>query len=145
MKTLLLNHKQKKGFTLIELMISVAIVGILSAVAVPAYQNYIVKAQVSEGMSLSGGAKIFINDYYTQYGKLPQTSEEAGLPSTVGSYIASLSIQEEKIVVTFKNTSHQELMGKSLKIEPVATNKNNLTFECSSDEIPKKYLPANCH
>lgn len=60
MKTLLLNHKQKKGFTLIELMISVAIVGILSAVAVPAYQDYIVKVQISEGMSLSGGQRFLL-------------------------------------------------------------------------------------
>lgn len=137
------NHKIK-GFTLIELMIAVAIVGVLSAVALPAYQDYVVKSQVSEGLSLAGGAKIYINDFYSQKGRLPETSAEATLPSTTGSFVADLKIEDSIVKITFNQNANSILIDKEVDMTPIITGNNNIKFECSST-LPKKYLPANCH
>ena len=71
--------KKQQGFTLIELMIVVAIIGILAAIAIPAYQDYTIRAQVSEGLNLSGGAKAAVTEYFQDRGALPTNNAEAGL------------------------------------------------------------------
>ncbi|MHB8311559.1 MAG: pilin, partial [Metallibacterium sp.] len=81
----------QKGFTLIELMIVVAIIAILAAIAIPAYQNYLIRAQVSEGMSLVSAAKTGVDEFYTNYGRLPGSNVSAGIPSATsitGSYVS---------------------------------------------------------
>lgn len=137
------NHKIK-GFTLIELMIAVAIVGILSSLAIPAYKDYLIKSQVSEGLSLAGGAKIYITDFYAQKGRLPETSVEATLPSTTGSFVADLKIEDSIVKITFNQNANRILVGEKVDMTPIITGNNNIKFECSST-LPKKYLPANCH
>ena len=70
--------KKQQGFTLIELMIVVAIIGILAAIAIPAYQDYTIRAQVSEGLNLSAGAKAAVAEYFMDSGNFPTTNTEAG-------------------------------------------------------------------
>ncbi|MBT8100815.1 MAG: prepilin-type N-terminal cleavage/methylation domain-containing protein, partial [Gammaproteobacteria bacterium] len=74
--------KKQQGFTLIELMIVVAIIGILAAIAIPAYQDYTIRAQVSEGLSLSGGAKAAISEFTMDTGNFPSTNAEAGVSAS---------------------------------------------------------------
>jgi len=88
--------KKQQGFTLIELMIVVAIIGILAAIAIPAYQDYTIRAQVSEGLSLSSGAKAAVAEFFQDSGAYPTTNLEAGLatlPTAInGKYVSSVAV-----------------------------------------------------
>ena len=88
--------KKQQGFTLIELMIVIAIIGILAAIAIPAYQDYTIRAQVSEGLNLSGGAKAAVTEYFQDRGTMPTNNTDAGLstPATqiAGKYVSSVLI-----------------------------------------------------
>jgi len=85
----------QKGFTLIELMIVVAIIGILAAIAIPAYQDYTIRAQVSEGLSLAGGAKATMSEVFQDRGEWPQNNAEAGLAvnnQIIGKYVSAVTV-----------------------------------------------------
>ena len=87
--------KKQQGFTLIELMIVVAIIGILAAIAIPAYQDYTIRAQVSEGLNLSGGAKAAVTEFFQDRGLMPTDNTEAGLAASdeiVGKYVAFVEV-----------------------------------------------------
>ena len=89
------------GFTLIELMIAVAIIGILVAVGIPQYQNYVARAQVAEGLSLASGAKTAVTEYRTTTGELPANNEAAGLPGnfeTKGNYVRGVKVRNVRYV-----------------------------------------------
>lgn len=84
--------KAQNGFTLIELMITVAIVGILAAVAIPAYQDYTIRAQVSETFELMGGIKTAVSEYYANTGEFPATLSVLGMQAPVGKYVSTIDI-----------------------------------------------------
>src|ERR1700722_2669687 len=102
----------QKGFTLIELMIVIAIIGILAAIAIPAYQNYTIRSQVTEGLSLADGWKTAISEFYAQNGSFPTTSTSSGGPTAVavsgastGKYVGSIAVSAGgEIVVTYTGT-----------------------------------------
>ncbi|ENS6728153.1 pilin, partial [Neisseria gonorrhoeae] len=110
----------QKGFTLIELMIVIAIVGILAAVALPAYQDYTARAQVSEAILLAEGQKSAVTEYYLNHGKWPENNGAAGVASASdikGKYVESVTV--EKGVVTAKMLSsgvNKEIKGKRLSL-----------------------------
>ena len=141
--------KKQQGFTLIELMIVVAIIGILAAIAIPAYQDYTIRAQVSEGLNLSGGAKAAVTEYYQDRGVLPTTNAEAGLAlaaTIVGKYVTSVTVTGTNgiVDVLYGLDAHALISGKTLQMSPVTVNVGSVGWECSSTAIANKHLPAAC-
>lgn len=136
--------KNSKGFTLVELMITVAIVGILAAVALPAYQDYVARSQVSEGLLLSSGAKPLVSEYYSNHGSYP-TNNDVGFSGYIGSYISKTELGENgRIIATFGNQVNSKLTGKTVTLVPTPDqNTENLTWNCISD-MEQKYLPITC-
>jgi type IV pilus assembly protein PilA len=142
--------KKQQGFTLIELMIVVAIIGILAAIAIPAYQDYTIRAQVSEGLNLLGGAKAAVTEYYQDRGVMPTGNSIAGLalgPSIQGKYVTSVTVSGTvgSIAVTYGNDAHALIVGSSLIMTPDATTAvGSVQWDCTSTTIANKHLPAAC-
>lgn len=138
----------QKGFTLIELMITVAIVGILSAIALPAYQDYVARAQVSEGLFLTNGAKVFVVNFFTERGTFPENNLEAGFPGATGKYISSVGIKENGVIeATFGNTANTNLVNETVKLVPSETTAGNLIWDCDSSMVNTDkvvFLPQAC-
>jgi type IV pilus assembly protein PilA len=138
----------QKGFTLIELMIVVAIIGILAAVAIPAYQDYTIRAQVSEGMSLAAGAKTSVAEYYTQRGTFPADNDEAGMATNTdisGSYVDQVTVNNGVIEVRYGNDANNEINGEVLELSPIA-NSGSVEWNCkpSASTFEGKFLPTDC-
>ncbi len=139
--------RRTQGFTLIELMIVVAIVGILAALAVPAYQSYVIRAQVAEGLSLSSGAKLAVNDYYSYSGSWPNDNAEAGLSDgddITGVYTKHIEIEDNVIEIKFGNDAHPAIFDE--KIVLTASNTDGaINWACAGDgDIEERYLPSAC-
>jgi type IV pilus assembly protein PilA len=157
MKNQRVSRKLQQGFTLIELMIVVAIIGILAAIAIPAYQDYTIRAQVSEGLSLADGAKTAMTEYYTNHGSWPTTNAAAGLASAgsiTGNYVSGLNIGTTpgQIQVTFSNTAPQKanaaINGDVLTLSATPTG-GSVQFRCAPNgvdgtTVPAQYLPSSC-
>jgi type IV pilus assembly protein PilA len=134
----------QKGFTLIELMIVVAIIGILAAVALPAYQDYTKRSHVTEGLSLAGGAKSAVTEYYSSNGVWPTTNAQAGLASSAsitGNAVNSVAVSGSGTITVTFNT----------KVTPAATvilkgtdSTGSVTWDCKGGSLLAKYRPANC-
>lgn len=135
----------QKGFTLIELMIVVAIVGILAAVALPAYQDYTIRAQVTELMSLTDGAKVAVTEYYQTKGALPPSNDDAGYGGASGKYTTSVNIATGVITATADATnSNPKVQGKTITLTPVTTGTNNTLVWSCAGTVDVKYRPSSC-
>ncbi|ENY4691772.1 pilin, partial [Neisseria gonorrhoeae] len=110
----------QKGFTLIELMIVIAIVGILAAVALPAYQDYTARAQVSEAILLAEGQKSAVTEYYLNHGKWPENNDSAGVASAskiIGKYVKQVEVKNGVVTATMKPSGvNKEIQGKRLSL-----------------------------
>ena len=139
------NHA---GFTLIELMIVVAIIGILAAIAIPAYQDYTIRAQVSEGINLAAGAKASISEYFMDKGVLPATQDEAGLAAPgeiTGSYTSSVAWDGAIITVTYGVQANDAILGQTLTLVPDAVGGiGSLEWNCITSSLAAKHVPAAC-
>ncbi|MEN1960939.1 pilin [Luteimonas sp. MJ246] len=135
-----------KGFTLIELMIAIAIIAIVAAIALPAYQDYVARAQVTEGLSLATGAKTALATYYGDYGLFPPDNASAGMAapnSIVGRHISSVTVGDRNglISVSFSGTASAKLHGQTL-IMQASDNDGSLRWECGG--LDRNYLPSSC-
>ncbi len=138
----------QKGFTLIELMITVAIIGILAAVALPAYQDYTIRAQVSEAFSIAGGAQTSVAEYYAQHGDWPADNDAIGLSATgaIGTYVESVVNAAGVITATFGGASNSKIVGGTVSLTAADAGDGNVTWSCSYDNtlVVKKYVPSSC-
>ena len=138
-----------KGFTLIELMIVVAIIGILAAVAIPQYQNYVARAQVSEALVLASGAKTGVAEYAMVTGDFPANNGDAGLDSTPtnikGKYVASVEVKTDGVInVTFAADAHEKIKSKILTLTPGNLTGGSITWTCTGSAVIGSYLPSSC-
>ncbi|MBI5612367.1 MAG: pilin [Gammaproteobacteria bacterium] len=148
-------RKLQHGFTLIELMIVVAIIGILAAIAIPAYQDYTIRAKVSEGLGLASAAKASVSEYRTSQTRFPSTNGEAGISdSIVSKYVRGVVVSTGGIItVTFSNTLDANTSGLTLVFGPSFINQSVVDWGCTAGNSPftggggsllLKYRPANC-
>ena len=137
--------RTQQGFTLIELMIVVAIIGILAAVAIPSYQDYTKRAHVSEGFGLAGAAKTGVSEYFSSEGAWPGSNTQAGLStagSITGNAVTSVSIGTSGVITITYNTKVDSTTGSTIILTP-ADNAGSISWACDGN-VPSKLRPANC-
>ena len=160
-------NAMQKGFTLIELMIVVAIVGILAAVAIPAYQDYTIRAQVSEGISLASAAKAAVVESYGSNGAWPSDNTAAGVGTSTdikGKYVTSVAVANNVVTVTFGQAANTAVSAKTLLFTAGLSANGDVSWQCGSKsmptgitagttafagtggggDLPQKYRPAEC-
>ncbi len=165
------NALRASGFTLIELMIVVAIIGILAAIAIPAYQNYTVRAQVTEGINMGAHAKTRVQESFLNRGQAPADRVTAGLSTnatdTSGKYVASVDVSNGVLIVTFGNEANAAITGLTFTMTPYETPGLGVVWRCGlanapagsqlmgtagggnvaayvAPTVPIQYLPSSC-
>ncbi len=159
-------HKIQKGFTLIELMIVVAIIGILAAIAIPAYQDYTIRAQVTEGLSLASAAKASVSETFADRGVWPADLTEAGMDAAnppSGKYVTGVNVEDGTITITYGDQANGAITGLLLSLKPYVSPNNDVIWVCADHPVPgtatdpatgasgadntdltPRYRPSNC-
>jgi type IV pilus assembly protein PilA len=136
----------QQGFTLIELMIVVAIVGILAAIALPAYQDYTIRARVSEALAAAGACKTQIAEYVASRGAVPADLAASGCSDVASKYADAPAVAAG--VITMTTSAATELgaaASSTFTLTPVPADGTPITeWVCAKGTLPDKYLPASC-
>jgi len=163
--------KVQQGFTLIELMIVVAIIGILAAVAIPAYQDYTIRSQVAEGLTLAAQAKTAVSETYASTGAPPLNRLAAGMTpnatDTAGNFVSSMGVANGVITLTYSSAAPQRanaaVNGLTVTLVPYVSADNSISWKCRvigsvatptatimpgavnvAGTLPARYAPAEC-
>lgn len=137
----------QRGFTLIELMIVVSIIAILTAIAIPAYQNYLIRAQVTEGIVLASGAKVAEWGFVSETGRFPSNNASAGLasPESIsGKYVAKVKVEGGTITATFNTTRANRAIQDDTLVLSAWTRGGDILWSCKPSTVDAKYLPSSC-
>jgi type IV pilus assembly protein PilA len=159
-------NKVQKGFTLIELMIVVAIIGILAAIAIPAYQDYVVRSQVSEGLAMASSLKASVSEFVADKGTWPTDDGTGGgdlgldAPPS-GKYVTSIEVDNGNLVITYGDQANSKITGDILVLAPGLSANDDVIWVCgdatapsalasaapapgSTTDLPGKYMPSTC-
>jgi type IV pilus assembly protein PilA len=159
--------KIQKGFTLIELMIVVAIIGILAAIAIPAYQDYIIRSQVSEGLAMASSVKTSVAEFRADRGTWPGNLAALGIATAPsGKYVSGITVTDGEILITFGNDANAALRpggtGLTLRLRPAVSPNSDILWQCgdraltttasfassgntaNGGTLTGKYRPSNC-
>jgi type IV pilus assembly protein PilA len=162
----------QKGFTLIELLIVVVIIGILAAIAIPAYQDYTIRSQVSEGLTLASDIKASVAEYMAQTGAWPADLAQAGVASAgatdakAARYVSDINVTNGTITITYGRDVNQKILGDTLQIQPMVNGNGDVVWICGnaidpavpgltddpgggpsdpgSASLADKHMPASC-
>jgi type IV pilus assembly protein PilA len=158
------SHR-RRGFTLIELVVVLAVVAILAMMAIPSYQDRVIRKQVVEAVELVGFARPSIQAYYSLKHAMPADNADAGLPSAaqiVGNYVSQVVVSGGAMTITFGNKAHPNLAGKQLTLRPAVVDgapavpiawvcghasppAGMIAAGADLTSLPAQYLPLNCH
>lgn len=132
---------------IVAVFVIIAFFGILAAIAIPAYQDYTVRAQVSEGLQLAAGPRAAVEEHYGANGVYAADNTEAGLdpPEAIsGLYVDNVVVYDGAIIVTYGNSAHSQIHGATLELLPVGYPDGRIEWECSSPDIKSQHLPGFC-
>jgi type IV pilus assembly protein PilA len=134
----------QQGFTLIELMIVVAIIGILAAIALPAYQDYIIRSKVTELLARGSEAKNSITEYYSAKGTMPSTLASAGVSGTGTHYVRSVTWTGTALTIAATTTADSKIAGNTVVLGAVSTANGQVEWKCRAGTLAPKYVPGSC-
>lgn len=138
---------KNKGFTIIELMIAVAIIGVVAAIAIPAYQNYIIRAKVSEALTFASQAKTAVSEYYQSQGTLPTSSTQAGLATSVtGTNVSQVTISGQGLITVTASIAGVPTGNSNIIFTPTVSS-SGVTWVCTTGggtTLDNQYRPSNC-
>ncbi|MES1932740.1 fimbrial protein (precursor) [Salinisphaera shabanensis T35B1] len=134
--------QKQQGFTLIELMIVVAIIGILAAIAIPQYQNYTNRAKVTELIAAGNACKTAVSEYYSSESQFPGSETQAGCEAQSTQYVSSVSVGTGGVITVASNITNAT--GNYVLTPTVPSAGGAISWSCTASTIDDKFLPANC-